>query len=119
VDLYQFLGEDYPRRLVNVVQSGVFITRRAIVEIGQRLGIGVPLGDRDRMIRELFERAAGFGVLDKALELLADYVAAVASRYPDTPWLKEWRDRAKTTEVFLREKAEEFRSLAQTAQPSA
>jgi hypothetical protein len=119
VDLYQFLGEDYPRRLVNITQSGVFITRRTILEIGRRLGIGVPLGDRDRMIRELFERAAGFGVLDRALELLADYVAAVASRYPDAPWLQEWKDRAKTTEIFLREKAEEFRSLAQTARPSA
>lgn len=110
MDLYELLGEDFPQRLTNIPGAGVFVTRKALIEIAQTLGIQLPLAERGRMLKELLEKAAAAGVLAEALEALADYAATVAGRYPDTPLHQEFKERALSTEKFLKEAAEKIRA---------
>ncbi len=110
MDLYQLLGEDFPQRLTNIPGAGVFVTKKALIDIATSLGIVLPLAERDRMLKELLEKANAADVLDMALEALADYIIAVAEKYPDTPLHQEFKERAFSTAKLLREIVEKIRA---------
>ena len=72
--LYEILGSDY---------SGIYLSNKEVVDIAQKMGIDVKIGETQKVLGTLIKEAKERGAADTVLSFLADIVTSRISTYEE------------------------------------
>jgi len=111
--LQQSKGETEFERIIKILtvpaQSGIYISRFDIRDMGRALGVDIPIKDRKYMIKDLFQYAKQFNQLKEFIDILIKFVdskleeyKALQENYPKAAELfNTWIDRATKLKNYL------------------
>jgi hypothetical protein len=108
--------ESLEKQLLSLFFSGVYISSHDIRQLGEKIGIELPMKDRNILLSKLFGDANKNGKSKELLVVISDFIKSRAmqytilgNNYPYTkPLVLKWLQKVKSTDLLIKREMKDY-----------
>lgn len=108
--------ESLEKQLLSLFFSGIYISSHDIRQIGAKIGIDLPVKDRNILLSKLFGDANKANINKELYMAISDFIKSrtmqytiLGNNYPHTkPLVSKWLHKAKSTDLLLKREMKNY-----------
>ncbi|MDD5360277.1 MAG: hypothetical protein PHI79_03815 [Sulfurovaceae bacterium] len=108
--------ESLEKQLLSLFFSGIYISSHDIRQLGEKIGIELPVKDRNILLSKLFGDANKNQKSKELLVVISDFIKSRAmqytilgNNYPHTkPLVSKWLQKAKSTDLLIQREMKNY-----------